>query len=178
MQVILLQRVEKLGKLGEVVDVRPGYARNCLLPKKIALRATPDNIAHFEKEKEAHLKLNLKHKEEAELLATRLEGAMVVLIRQASEAGHLYGSVTVRDIADALKEQAVTKNHVKIDVPIKTIGIHDIRVQLHPEVAITIGVNVAMSEDEAKAQARAAEPAATETEAPAVVVEAEEEEKA
>lgn len=159
MQVILLQRVEKLGKLGEVVDVRPGYARNCLLPKKLALRATPNNIAHFEKEKEVHLQLNLKHKEEAEVLAKRLEGAMVTLIRQASEAGNLYGSVTVRDISEGLKESTVTKNHVKIDTPIKTIGIHGIRVQLHPEVFITIKVNVAMSEDEAKAQAKAAEPA-------------------
>ncbi len=163
MQVILLQRVEKLGKLGEVVDVRPGYARNCLLPKKFALRATAENIAHFEKEKEAHLKLNLKHKEEAEILGKRLEGKMVVLIRQASEAGQLFGSVTVRDIAEALGESTVTKNHVKIETPIKTIGIHEVRVQLHPEVFVTIGVNVAMSQDEAKAQAKAAESAVMET---------------
>jgi large subunit ribosomal protein L9 len=152
MQVILLQRVEKLGKLGEVVNVRPGYARNFLLPKKVALRATKENITHFEKEKENLETLNLKHKEEAEVLAKRLEGKMVILIRQASEGGHLYGSVSSRDIADVLKQEHITKNNVKIDHPIKTIGIHGVRVQLHPEVSIMIGVNVAMSEDEAKMQ--------------------------
>lgn len=153
MQVILLQRVEKLGKLGEVVTVRPGYARNFLLPKKVALRATKENIIHFEQEKEALEKLNLKHKEEAEALATRLEGSVVVLIRQASEGGQLYGSVTARDIAEALKQDHVTKNNIKIETPIKTIGIHNVYVHLHPEVSLKIGVNVAMSEDEAKAQA-------------------------
>lgn len=152
MEVILLQRVEKLGKLGELVKVRAGYARNYLLPKKIALRATKENISHFEKEKEALEKLNLKHKDEAETLAKRLEKKMLTLIRQASEGGQLYGSVSAKDIADALKEETVTKAHVRIDHPIKTIGIHGIRVQLHPEVVITVGVNVAMSEDEAKAQ--------------------------
>jgi large subunit ribosomal protein L9 len=157
MQVILLQRIEKLGKLGEVVNVRPGYARNFLLPKKVALRATKENIVHFEKEKAALETLNLKHKEEAELLAKRLAGSMVVLIRQASESGQLYGSVTARDIADGLKQEHVTKNHVKIEAPIKTIGIHAVRVLLHPEVSLTVGVNVAMSEDEAKAQAKAIE---------------------
>lgn len=157
MQVILLQRIEKLGKLGEIVNVRPGYARNFLLPKKVALRATKENIVHFEKEKAALEKLNLHHKEEAETLAKRLEGSMVALIRQASEGGQLYGSVSARDIADALKQEHVTKTNVKIEAPIKTIGIHTVRVQLHPEVFITIGVNVAMSEDEAKAQAKAVE---------------------
>lgn len=157
MQVILLQRVEKLGKLGEIVNVRPGYARNYLLPQKIALRATKENTARFEKEKESLEKLNLKHKEEAEVLAKKLEGTMVVLIRQASEGGQLYGSVTVRDIAEALKHEHVTKNNVKIDAPIKTIGIHAVRIQLHPEVFVSIGVNVAMSEDEAKTQERAIE---------------------
>ena len=152
MQVILLQRVEKLGKLGEVVTVKPGYARNFLLPKKVALRATKDNISHFEKEKANLEALNVKHKDEAEVLAKRLGGKMVTLIRQASEAGHLYGYVSGRDIADALKNEHVTKNNVKIDHPIKTIGIHAVRVQLHPEVSLTLGVNVAMSEDEAKAQ--------------------------
>ncbi|MBS0271731.1 MAG: 50S ribosomal protein L9 [Proteobacteria bacterium] len=153
MELILLQRVEKLGKLGDIVNVRPGYARNFLLPKKIALRATKENISHFEKEKEALEKVNLKHKDEAEVLAKRLEGTMVVLIRQASEGGQLYGSVSARDIADALKQEHVTKHNVKINLPIKTIGIHTVRVQLHPEVAINLSVNIAMSEDEAKAQA-------------------------
>lgn len=156
MQVILLQRIEKLGKLGEIVNVRPGYARNFLLPKKVALRATQENITHFEKEKAVLEKLNLQHKDEAEKLGKRLEGSMVALIRQASEGGQLYGSVSARDIADALKQEHVTKTNIKIDSPIKTIGIHTVRVQLHPEVFITIGVNIAMSEDEAKAQANAA----------------------
>lgn len=154
MEVILLQRIEKLGKMGEIVNVRPGYARNFLLPKKVALRATKENMVHFEKEKEALEKLNLTHKKEAEALTKRLEGSMVILIRQASEGGQLYGSVSARDIAVALKQEHVTKSNIKIDHPIKTIGIHAVRVQLHPEVTITIGVNVAMSEDEAKTQAR------------------------
>ena len=157
MQVILLQRIEKLGKLGEIVNVRPGYARNFLLPKKIALRATKENIAHFEKEKEVLEKLNLQHKEEAEKLAKRLENSMVVLIRQASEGGQLYGSVSARDIAEALNQEHVTKNNIKVGTPIKMIGIHTVRVQLHPEVFITIGVNIALSEDEAKMQAKALE---------------------
>jgi large subunit ribosomal protein L9 len=154
MEVILLQRVEKLGKLGDVVNVRPGYARNFLLPKKIALRATQENVAHFDKEKATLEKLNTKHKEEAEVLAARLEGAMAILIRQASESGQLYGSVTSRDIADALNNEHVKKNNIKIGHPIKTIGIHAVQVQLHPEVSVMIKVNAAMSEDEAKAQAQ------------------------
>jgi large subunit ribosomal protein L9 len=157
MEVILLQRVEKLGKLGDIVNVRPGFARNFLLPKKVALRATKENISHFEKEKGALEKLNFTHMEEAAVLAKRLEGVMVTLIRQASEGGQLYGSVSARDIAEALKQENVTKNHVKIDHPIKTIGIHAVRVQLHPEVMVTLGVNIAMSEDEAKAQAKTLE---------------------
>lgn len=154
MEVILLQRVEKLGKIGDVVKVRPGYARNFLLPKKVALRATKENISYFDKEKATLEKLNTKHKEEAEVLATRLEGAMATLIRQASESGQLYGSISGRDIAEALKNEHVTKNNVKIDHPIKTIGIHAVRLQLHPEVSVMIKVNAAMSEDEAKAQAK------------------------
>ncbi len=157
MEVILLQRIEKLGKMGDVVKVRPGYARNFLLPKKVALRATKENISHFEKEKENLEKLNLKHKEEAETLGKRLEGTTVTLIRQASEGGQLYGSVSARDIAEGLKREHVTKSNVRIDHPIKTIGIHVVRVQLHPEVTLTLTVNVAMSEDEAKAQAKTVE---------------------
>lgn len=154
MEVILLQRVEKLGKMGDVVNVRSGYARNFLLPKKVALRATKENISHFDKEKETLEKLNIKHKEEAEILGTQLEGAMATLIRQASESGQLYGSVSARDIAEALQKEHITKNNVKIDHPIKTIGIHTVRLQLHPEVSVMIKVNAAMSEDEAKAQAK------------------------
>lgn len=164
MQVILLQRVEKLGPMGAVVDVRPGYARNFLLPKKVALRATKENISHFEAQKETLENLNIKHKEEAEILAGQLEGAMAILIRQASESGQLYGSVSSRDIADALKKDHITKNNVKIDHPIKTIGIHTVRLQLHPEVSVMIKVNAAMSEDEAKAQAKTFERLTTSTE--------------
>lgn len=157
MEVILLQRIEKLGKMGDVVNVRTGYARNFLLPKKVALRATKENIAHFNTQKEALESLNLKHKDEAEVMAKRLEGTMVTLIRQASEGGQLYGSVSARDIAEACKQEHVTKSNVRIDHPIKTLGIHTVRVQLHPELAINLAVNVAMSEDEAKAQAQTLE---------------------
>lgn len=164
MEVILLERVEKLGKMGDVVKVRSGYARNFLLPKKVALRATKENISHFEKQKETLEKLNIKHKEEAEILGTRLEGTMAILIRQASESGQLYGSVSARDIADTLKNEHITKNNIKIDHPIKTIGIHTVRLQLHPEVSVMIKVNAAMSEDEAKAQAKTFERLTTSSE--------------
>lgn len=164
MEVILLQRIEKLGKMGDVVKVRSGYARNFLLPKQVALRATKENISHFEKQKETLEKLNIKHKEEAETLGARLEGTMATLIRQASESGQLYGSVSARDIADSLKNEHVTKNNIKIDHPIKTIGVHTVRVQLHPEVSIMIKVNAAMSEDEAKAQAKTFERLTTSSE--------------
>ena len=157
MEVILLQRIEKLGKMGDIVKVRPGYARNFLLPKKVALRVTKENIARFEHEKETLHNLNLKLKEEADVLAKRLEGTMVTIIRQASESGQLYGSVNTKVIADSLKQEHVTKAHIKINRPIKTIGIHTVYVQLHPEVMIKIGVNVAMSEDEASAQAKTME---------------------
>jgi large subunit ribosomal protein L9 len=154
MEVILLQSLKNLGKIGDTVQVRNGYARNFLLPKKVALRATKENIAYFEKERATLEKVNLKHKAEAETLGAKLEGTMATLIRQASEAGQLYGSVSARDIAEALKQDHITKDHIKIDHPIKTIGIHAVRVQLHPEVSIMIRVNAAMSEDEAKAQAK------------------------
>lgn len=157
MEVILLQRIEKLGKMGEIVNVRPGYARNFLLPKKVALRATKENIEHFSKEKDALEAVNLKHKEEAESIAQTLEGTSVTLIRQASESGQLYGSVSSRDIAEACGQDHVTKSNVRISHPIKTVGIHGVRVQLHPEVFVTLSVNVAKSEDEANAQAETLE---------------------
>ena len=157
MEIILLQRIEKLGKLGDVVQVRPGYARNCLLPKKLALRATKTNIAHFEKEKSALEKLNHEHVKDAETLAKTVAGTMVTLIRQASEGGQLYGAVSPRDIAEALKNEKVSRQAIRIHRPIKTIGIHGAKVQLHPEVSVDISVNVAMSEDEAKIQAKSLE---------------------
>lgn len=154
MEVILLQSQKNLGKMGDVVKVRDGYARNYLLPQKVALRATKENISYFEKEKATLETLNLKHKAEAETLGEKLENMMATLIRQASESGQLYGSVSARDIVEALKQEHITKDNVKIDQPIKTIGIHTVQVQLHPEVSIMIKVNVAMSDDEAKAQAK------------------------
>ncbi|EKE08885.1 MAG: hypothetical protein ACD_16C00239G0006 [uncultured bacterium] len=157
MEIILLQRVEKLGKMGDVVKVRSGYARNYLLPKKIALRATKENQAHFEREKEALEKLNQKHVKEAEAIAKAVAGKMITLIRQASEGGQLYGSVGSRDIAEGLKNEKITKQAIRMLHPIKTIGIHAAKVQLHPEVSVDISVNVAMSEDEAKIQEKSLE---------------------
>ncbi|MBL8676772.1 MAG: 50S ribosomal protein L9 [Alphaproteobacteria bacterium] len=164
MELILLQRVENLGKMGDLVKVRPGYARNFLLPKKIALRATKENIAHFEKEKEVLETLNSNHIKEAEVLAKALKGVMITLVRQASEGGQLYGSVTPKDITEFLKNDKITKQAIKIVHPIKTIGIHAAKIQLHPEVAVDITINVAMSEDEAKIQAKALEQMTTHAE--------------
>lgn len=164
MELILLQRVENLGKMGDIVNVRPGYARNFLLPKKVALRATKANVAHFETEKEALEKLNSNHIKEAEGLAKTLKGVMITLVRQASESGQLYGSVTPKDVAESLKNDKVTRHAIKIMQPIKTIGIHAAKIQLHPEVAVDIIINVAMSEDEAKIQAKALEQMTAHTE--------------
>lgn len=158
MQVVLLQRVEKLGQMGQVVSVKDGYARNFLIPQKRALRATKENIAHFEAQRatlEAH---NLKLKKDAEQLAKKVDGAMVSVIRQAGESGQLYGSVSARDIVEALENDRglkIARSQVADRQPIKTIGIHDVRVDLHPEVHVTVRVNVALSEEEAQVQAEA-----------------------
>ena len=157
MQVILLERVEKLGQMGQVVDVKNGYARNFLLPQKKALRATKDNLSYFDTQK-AHLEAqNLKRKDEAAHAAKSIEGVMVILIRQASEMGHLYGSVRPADVADALAAEKIkiARNQVVLVNPIKTLGIHDVSVVLHPEVHATIKVNVAQSAEEAAVQAQA-----------------------
>ncbi len=164
MQVVLLERVEKLGQMGDVVTVKDGFARNFLLPKKKALRATATNLESF-KERRAQLEAsNLERRKDAEAVAGKMEGARVVILRQAGESDHLYGSVSPRDIADALKEAGYTveRNQVDLDRPIKTTGRHEIRVFLHPEVAITVAVVVARSEAdasnmEAKPEAAAAE---------------------
>lgn len=155
MEIILLERVEKLGRMGEVVKVRPGFARNFLLPQKKALRATKDNLAKFEAQRAQLEANNLKAKGEAEEVAAKMEGLMVTLIRAASESGQLYGSVNARDIAVALTEagSTVDRNQVLVDKPVKTLGIFDIRVRLHAEVAVVVKVNVAQSQDEAAAQA-------------------------
>lgn len=152
MEVILLERIERLGQMGDVVTVKNGYARNYLLPQKKALRKTRDNMAFFEtkrKEYEAH---NLKMKAEAEAMAEKIKGLNVVIIRQAAETGQLYGSVTVRDIADTIHDSGfkIERNQIDLNQPFKNMGIFDVRVVLHPDVAQTIRVNIARTADEAK----------------------------
>ncbi|WP_374444638.1 50S ribosomal protein L9 [Stella sp.] len=161
MDVILLERVENLGQMGEVVKVRAGYARNFLLPKKKALRATKENLSHFETRRAQLEAANLKRREEAQSVAAKMEGLAVVAVRQAGESGHLYGSVSPKDVADAVTAAGFTveRAQVLIAQPIKTLGLHTVRVALHPEVAVTVTVNVAQSTEEAAAQARAAAPA-------------------
>lgn len=154
-EVILLERVERLGNLGQVVKVRPGFARNFLLPKKKALRATKTNLDLFEKQRAAYEAQNAAQRGQAEKLATTLDGLKLILIRQASEAGQLYGSVSARDIADAAKEanQNIDRSQVQIDAPIKALGLFPVKVKLHPEVSIKVTVNVARSTEEAIIQA-------------------------
>jgi large subunit ribosomal protein L9 len=156
MDVILLQRVEKLGQMGDVVKVKPGYARNFLLPQKKAIRATKENLARFEAERAQLEAQNLKRREEAERVAERVAGLAVVMLRQAGESGQLYGSVSARDIADAATASglSITRQQVLLQQPIKALGLHSVRVTLHPEVTITVTVNVARSAEEAERQAR------------------------
>jgi large subunit ribosomal protein L9 len=155
MEVILLERIERLGQMGDVVRVKPGYARNFLLPRKKALRKTKDNLAYFESRRTELEATNLKRRGEAEAVAKKADGMQVVLVRQASDTGQLYGSVRPRDVADAINAEGVKieSNQVKLDIPIKTLGLHKLRVALHPEVSISITVNVARSAEEAKLQA-------------------------
>jgi large subunit ribosomal protein L9 len=158
--VILLERVEKLGQMGQVVKVRPGYARNYLLPQKKALRATKDNLAYFEKQRHQLEAQNLSRRSEAEQVAKKIEGVSVMVIRQAGESGQLYGSVTARDIAEAVTQAGftVTRAQVVLDKAIKTLGLHKQRVILHPEVSISVTVNVAQSAEEAEMQAKGIDP--------------------
>lgn len=160
MQVILLERIERLGQMGDIVAVKAGYARNYLLPQGKALRATKANLEQFETQRTQFETQNLTHRTEAEALAERLDGLAVVLIRQAGENGQLYGSVTARDISDAVTEAGFTldRRQVAIDRPIKELGLHAIRVTLHPEVRVTVKTNVAQSQESAVLQAAAAEP--------------------
>ncbi len=155
MQVVLLERVEKLGTIGDVVDVKPGYARNFLLPQEKALRATKANLERFEREREALEKLNAERAEKARGEGAHLDGASFILIRQASETGQLYGSVSTRDIAEAASsgDFTVTRGMVDLNDPIKTLGLHEVRLKLHAEVDVTVTVNVARTEDEAERQA-------------------------
>ncbi len=155
-ELILLQRVESLGQMGEKVRVKPGYARNYLLPQKKAIRASKDNLARFETQRAQLEAQNLKRREEAERVAERIGALTVTVIRQAGESGSLYGSVSVRDIADACAAEGltVTRQQVVLEHPIKTLGLSKVRVVLHPEVSIPVTVNVARSPEEAEKQAR------------------------
>jgi large subunit ribosomal protein L9 len=156
MQVILLERIGKLGQMGDVVTVKDGYARNYLLPQGKALRATDANREQFEKER-SHLEArNLELKKEADGVSKKLDEQSFVAIRQAGDTGQLYGSVSTRDIADLINEAgySVARDQVQLDKPIKVLGVHPLRVTLHPEVIVTVNVNVARTEEEAKRQAR------------------------
>lgn len=155
MEVVLLERVAKLGQMGEVVNVKQGYARNFLLPQGKALRATPANLKRFEAERAQLEARNLEAKGEAAKVAAKLDGQAFVVIRSASDGGALYGSVTTRDIADAATAGgfSLDKRQVELNAPIKELGLHDVTVTLHPEVDATIVVNVARSAEEAEMQA-------------------------
>ncbi|QKG71789.1 50S ribosomal protein L9 [Erythrobacter mangrovi] len=154
MDIILLERIEKLGTIGDVVTVKDGYARNFLLPQKKALRANEANKKVFEANRDRLEKENAERRVVAEKAGEKVDGVEIVLIRSSSNAGQLYGSVNVRDIAIALAEQGhdIDKKQVIMGHPIKTLGMHDVRVDLHPEVSVTIKANVARSDDEAELQ--------------------------
>jgi len=156
MQVILLERVEKLGQMGDVVKVKDGFARNFLLPRKKALRATKDNVKKFEGQKAQLEARNLAARKEAEAVATKLDKQSFIILRQAGETGMLYGSVSTRDISDAITAGGVTVNRdqVVLDKAIKTLGLVDVKVQLHPEVRVSVTLNVARTVEEAERQAR------------------------
>lgn len=156
MDVILLERVAKLGQMGEIVHVKNGFARNFLLPQGKALRATEANKKQFESQKSQLEARNLERKKEADVVAEKLNGQSFIVVRQAGETGQLYGSVSSRDIADLISENgfSVARNQVVLDHPIKTIGLHSIAIALHPEVESTVTINVARSADEAERQAR------------------------
>ena len=156
MQVILLERIGRLGQMGDVVKVKDGFARNFLLPQRKALRATDDNRKHFEKER-VHLEArNLELTGEAEGVSGKLDGKTFTAIRQAGDTGQLYGSVSTRDIAEVVTTGgfSVNRNQILLDKPIKALGLHNIRVQLHPEVIVKVAINVARSDEEAERQAR------------------------
>jgi len=155
MQVILLERIAKLGQMGDTVRVRDGYARNFLLPQGKALRANKTNLERFENERSQLEARNLERKQEAEAVAGKLDGESLVMIRSAGETGQLYGSVSTRDIAEGLSEAGFTvaRSQVQLNTPIKTIGLHSILIALHPEVEVNVTANVARSEDEATRQA-------------------------
>lgn len=155
MDVVLLERVEKLGQMGDVVKVKNGFARNFLLPRRKALRATKANIDRFERERAQLEARNLELRKEAEALLEKLDGQTFVVIRQAGEAGQLYGSVSTRDISNTLTENGFStdRNQIVLENPIKQLGMTDVRVVLHPEVSATVTLNIARTEEEAERQA-------------------------
>ena len=154
MEVILLERIEKLGQMGDVVNVKSGYARNYLLPQKKAMRANSNNQAIFEQQRAELEADNLQRREEAESVAQKVEGTDITIIRQAGDSGQLYGSVSARDIANSIAEVGtkINRNQVILNRPIKALGVYETKVALHPEVSINITVNIARTEDEAKQQ--------------------------
>jgi large subunit ribosomal protein L9 len=155
MDVILLERIEKLGQMGDVVAVRPGFARNYLLPQKKALRATKDNKELFETQRTQLEASNLELKKEADGISKKLDGLSITIVRQASDNNQLYGSVTVRSIAQSITDAGFTVDSKQVQMarPIKTVGMHEVIVRLHPEVSVSVTANVARSEEEAVAQA-------------------------
>jgi large subunit ribosomal protein L9 len=159
MEVILLERVAKLGQMGDTVRVKDGFARNFLLPRGKALRATEANQKNFESQRVQLEARNLELKNEAEAVHRKLDGKSFIIIRQAGETGHLYGSVSTRDIAEAITAAGITatRNQVALSQPIKAIGLHSVPIQLHPEVTANVTVNVARSPEEAERQARGEE---------------------
>jgi large subunit ribosomal protein L9 len=168
MQVILLERIGRLGQMGDVVNVKDGYARNFLLPQKKALRASDENLAKFEKNRAQLEARNLELKKEAEAVAAKLNGQFFIVIRQAGDTGQLYGSATPRDIADIVTAGGFTvdRRQIVLDRPIKTLGVHPIRIALHPEVIVQVSLNVARTPDEAERQARGEDVTVVREEAP------------
>jgi large subunit ribosomal protein L9 len=156
MEVILLERIGRLGQMGDVVKVKDGYARNFLLPQGKALRATKESRLRFDRERTQLEANNLELKREAEAVAVKLEGKSFAVLRQAGDSGQLYGSVSTRDVSDLVTAGGFTveRRQVLLDKPIKTLGLHDVRIGLHPEVAVKVTVNVARTEEEAERQAR------------------------
>ncbi len=161
MQIILLERVPKLGQMGEVVSVKDGFARNFLIPRGKALRATKAALADFEKRRKTLEARNLEQRSEAEKLAGEVQGKSVTILRQASESSQLYGSVSARDIAEAFTASGIglDRHQIQIEHPLKSLGIHQVAVALHPEVEVTVTVNIARSQEEADIQAGVAPPA-------------------
>ncbi len=164
MKIVLLERVENLGTIGDVVNVKPGYARNFLLPQAKALRATKNNLIRFEAEREFLMARNAEAAEKAQQEGSDLDGKSYVVIRQAGETGILYGSVSSRDIAELIGGD-VKRSMVVLEQPIKSLGLHDVRIKLHPEVSVTVTINVARTEDEAERQAQGEDVIKTQMEA-------------